>query len=293
MAEGTDKNMKQQPRSTVKVACIIGKGLSGTTLLTHILGAHSATVNVGEINNLRRMARYHKDKPCSDGIAFDKHPFWLKVIDYLKAHGISEPPKLRTSDHEVFKANNSLVFDAISNSSGGKVIIETCKNTGRVRKLNKYFHGSMLFIHLVKDPRSYALSNDKRGSNAAQILRKLFNWNLKETYYYFWMRWSGMQFIDVKYETLVTTPEKELERIMSFLGLQMEGVQLEYYKIPQPAFWGNRMMLNEKADIRLNTDYLDRISPVMWFLYTLLSLPGCLFNRYPLRRKLPALTERN
>lgn len=271
-----------------KVVCIVGKGLSGTTLFSHILGAHSSTINVGEINNLRKMALHHSGKACSDGVAFDQHPFWQEVLARLEQGGYQKPPELRAKEKRDFIRGNDLVYEALHAASNGKVIIESCKNTGRVRRLHRYFKSELYFIHLVKDPRSYALSYKKRGRSELKVISKLFNWNLKETYYYLWMRMAGLRFIDVHYEALAHSPAEEIARVMSFIGLPPESRQMEYYSVPQPVFWGNRMMLNEKAEIKLRPDYLKKISPLKWFLYTLISLPGSLLNNYPLRKKLPA-----
>src|SRR5688500_13230575 len=71
----------------IKIACIIGHGLSGSTLLTLLLGAHPEIATVGELV----IAARYKDDPiahiCSCGSPYRACPFWQAISHQMKARG--------------------------------------------------------------------------------------------------------------------------------------------------------------------------------------------------------------
>ena len=71
----------------MKIIYLLGRGRSGSTLISHVLGSQKDVLNVGELKNFWE---YHcrEDKmgrKCSDGLNLDNHPFWTKVRNELKS----------------------------------------------------------------------------------------------------------------------------------------------------------------------------------------------------------------
>ena len=88
-----------------KLIYIVSSPRAGSTLLSNILGGHSAMFNVGEltsingfINSNTRQAGFFEGK-CACGTYFLECEFWSKIIDSVAEKLEISPSKINTKVH--------------------------------------------------------------------------------------------------------------------------------------------------------------------------------------------------
>jgi hypothetical protein len=102
-------------------------------------------------------------------------------------------------------------------------------NMLRIPQLNRWFPGCRI-VHLVRDGRDACLSQIKQDFGFDDLLPCACAWREQV----WWVRNLGQvlgdRFYELRYEDLVTTPEAELRRLCSFLGIDYAPGMLEYHR---------------------------------------------------------------
>lgn len=276
----------------MKIIYLLGRGRSGSTLLSFLLGSQKNILNVGELKNFWE---YHcrEDKMggiCSDGIKLNNHPFWTEIRNELKNQLDEEFPNLKAENKTDFQKNNTAMFDAIFRVSGEKYIVDASKKFERLKKLLK-FNKNIYTIHVVRDPRAYANSIIKYNKRRIEVERKkpvnvsskVFIWGLYNLYIKFYFKIRRVKHITVSYEDLVDNPQKNLHKILNFVGYQ-NNTTINFSK-NQPVFCGNFWFLESKeTKIKKDELYKKSLTKKQFLYFTMLSFPVLLFYGYPLKR---------
>lgn len=117
------------------------------------------------------------------------------------------------------------------------------------------FYSNAKFIHIVRDPRDYALSVNKAWKK--NIERAIFKWvhgikklqRCKETH--------PNKILEIKYEDLIENPKEILKKCTEFLGLEYEE-EMQNLKKPAEKLGDARTKLVDKKN---KQKYLDKMSP--------------------------------
>lgn len=216
---------------------VVGCGRSGNTLLRSMLCAGGDIVIPPEsyvIPRLIRRFQAYNYLPwdvlssviIGEFIAYKEFYTWdLDLTSvYTKARDL--PVELRTLGNLI-----DLVYKEYAITQGRTGVRwadKTPINSLYVDKIHKVFPEAK-FIHLVRDPRATSLSYVKSGlkDNLGEAAKF---WAESNAQIEKLKKKSPEQFIFVKYEDLVTNPEKELRLLCSHVNLPFKAVMLEHWK---------------------------------------------------------------
>ena len=223
-----------------KVIYIMGCGRSGTTILTMILGNHSGFLSVGELNAFRKA--WQNNEVCSCGRRVTNCKIWHEIgrmfystnaqYEYGKmcvfqadferqraiwkqVFGIYKNQEVRDYRRYIHK-----IFWTLHELSSCKAVIDSSKSVGRALSLLRNEKVDAQIIHLVRDPRGLCYSYQK--TDVSMAVKKFHSvalyWNstnllceLLKLYY------GHKRIIRIRYEDLVFSPNKTLDRIQDFL----------------------------------------------------------------------------
>lgn len=276
----------------MKIIYLLGRGRSGSTLISHVLGSQNDVLNVGELKNFWE---YHcradkMGRKCSDGLNLDNHPFWTKVRKELKSKINNEFPNLKVKNNDEFQNYNSAMFKAINKISGDEIIVDASKKFERLKRLLKV-NNNIYTIHIVRDPRAYAFSIMKYNKRALtknikpqSVWFKVVTWSVYNLFVKLYLKISRVRHVTIIYEDFVGQPENNLNQIFNFIGKNDMSINISFSE-PQPVFGGNVWFFESKnTKIQKDELYKSALTRKQWIKYTILSFPVLLFFGYPLMR---------
>lgn len=211
---------------------IVGMPRSGTTLLSLILNNHSEIAVPPETHFFGRFAKLFKKNKLSN--IQNNLDFFLNssnVKDFNLSHQDINNIKINIlNNHEI---NNRVILDS--------VITSYCKNNnkkywgektpGHVFYLNQilfYFPESKI-IQIVRDPRDVTLSLKKVPWEKGNIIEYIRKWKLSMNMKYRCKELNKSNYLEVKYENLISNTKREIEIICRFLGIKFENDMINYH----------------------------------------------------------------
>jgi len=269
---------------------ILGSGHCGSTLLDLLLNGHSQILGLGEITVLKRYiaiangARYDvyrsSGSPSEKGrlrdwIETESHslndPFWQLVkqhyedasratLDQIAVH----PPKWKTlrswpaKDIDSWARPNETLLSCLQEVSGAGILTDASKSPHRLYLLQRSGLFNIKVVHLVRDGRAIINSYLRKYGDFGLALRR---W-VAPTVLAFYVRrqFAKANWLQVRYEELVTRPEETLNSICVFLGISFERAMLAYRGKPYFGVGGNRMVEGEEERIFLDERWKQTLS---------------------------------
>lgn len=230
-----------------RLVYIMGTARSGTTVLEILLGAAPSALNVGEIAHVYRDG-FLEDATCACGRPFSACEMWGRVRERLgwTPTEIGERERLshaldwhvgfpRTAaglrGEETWRRycrTQASVYDAISEVTGERVLVESSIYPGRALALSRCFPGRVRVVCLTRSPEG--LLHSFRKPNETEQRRKSLPGILA---YYVWvlvcvrvaLRRLGDGATAARYEELRRDPESVVSRLESRLELDLSGVR--------------------------------------------------------------------
>lgn len=211
----------QKPLNLNAPIFILGCVRSGTSLLAQMLDSHSKLNNEGELNMIHHIFQEALSISSFQGsLAEFIHHLWLdKPTDLIE--------KLQNRFQE-------LVKELGSSKMGFWAIDKMPDNALAVAFIQIIAPGAPI-IHMVRDGREVSMSSFRQNFGT-------YHWhsyNIEDGIYY----WSAinqnvkaaaqclkLNYHFLKYEDLISNPEKQLKSIFNFLNLDWEEQCLEFYK---------------------------------------------------------------
>jgi len=201
--------MRRFPRSAChdeRPVFVAGMPRSGTTLLDQIIDAHPMAAGVGELSSiehfaLRLSSAYRHELPAPDCLGPFASPDALTAI------------AAEYADICARKAPNAR-----------RIVNKALGNNRLVGLLAMLFPRTKV-IHAIRDPRDVAVSCLMGGFNNAlypwttRLDWVASAWEQSMRLMEHWKRVLDIEILEVRYERLVTHPDEEFPRIVSFLGL--------------------------------------------------------------------------
>ncbi|RME46652.1 MAG: sulfotransferase [Caldilineae bacterium] len=253
-----------------KVVFIASLEHSGSTLLDLILGGHPQLTGLGEIFLLlkpesRRLANWQTEQ-CSCGQTMDQCFFWRPIcLRLLEAQTLSLAEKYR------------LVLDAFHQTFGDEhLLVDSSKTLQALQVLHAIPDVDLKVLYLIRDVRSWVVSlRDVRKRQSAFSLRDLVRrygvragwYYLQRTAFFFTLRWYysnrklqryvqrlPVPTFQLGYEELSLYPEKMVQQISRFLGVEMTDTMLTLQNSDSHNIIGNRMRLQPEKRARVFYD---------------------------------------
>ena len=223
----------QEPILKKKLIFILSSNYSGSHFLSLMLGSHSKGVHLGELKNVYKKGGFDKCYVCQGG------------ADCELFRGIDKQDKSSLYDFLFSRAEEDVTF-----------LVDASKKPRWFRDYLDIENYDVYLIHLVRDPRALArrwlmrFSEKNIGlrerikqirKNPAKIFRLLFGDDLVVCLY----KWisqnrdiarfteeSGFPYKRVTYKDLAINTDSALRSICSWIGLEYEPAQKEYWRYP-------------------------------------------------------------
>ena len=271
-------------REPIRLIYIMGAVRSGSTLWDTILGNHPDVESVGELCNVSENG-WVSSRMCACGQTATQCPFWSEIRrEWARLTGTDDEagygalvrslekhrlwlPRLETEARNgsarvrEYSERTKALYEAIRTVSGKSVLVDSSKRPSRALLLSKIPGIDMTLVHLVRDARGVAWSEQKRLKNAVQAgLPKNYGvksvghtamlWafvNLQAS----WMRgrlpaWKSIR---LRYEDSIARPHEALERIGSLADVDYREVA-QAIAAAQPLDIGHTIAGNKHADGR-------------------------------------------
>lgn len=265
--------------STPKVIYIGGHGRSGTTIVDRVLAEVTGGFSAGEIHRFWAYG-LARDWKCSCGATLRACEFWGPVLrqSFSKA-GVSEEeiltawetvarprsllslwyPRLRSARFRrrlaLYRSFLEVLYRTVSQRSGTRVIVDSSGSPLHGYILSELDGIDVTMVHLVRDARAVAFSNQKQKPNPSApdsdatmktkpfprvaVTWMLYNFLLEEL--------EGVvgEYTLVKYEELFSQPERGFETLAGEINTESRAEEV---------FHGNK--------IRLSSEHLGQGNPV-------------------------------
>jgi hypothetical protein len=290
--------MQPKPQS-LRVVYIAGVGRSGSTVLDSVLGNHPLIQSVGELSRLSSDAWIHNFY-CSCGKRSEECPFWsavheswcginggITVQEYNKVQSEVEnfqhlPAMLReswknTRTFQVYTEQTLALLRAIQMVSGCALIVDSSKAVERAFALSLIPEIDLRIIQLVRDPRGVVWSHKKaftkdlenglpRDIRSQPAWRAALYWcrmNLESD----WLRRrvGAERSLLVRYEDFMLDTLPVLQKIGTFIGMDLEGVQHMIDDGKKLHFdhtiAGNRVRMKGELKLKYDQEWRQKLSP--------------------------------
>lgn len=266
----------------INVIFILGMGHSGTTLTDIILGSHSQITSMGAMESYERFFAAAEKERCTCGKRIIDCEFWIEVQRQIEAGGERWPVDLKAKSIS-FEKNVSTFLRTVLNVSGKSWICDSSKNGARLERYQSSACFNVFTVYVIRDPRAVAFSWQKHyglvnffrmlGKARQQFRRKVSG--IKSMPHHYILR----------YEDLVSDPEKEMRELVGRIGLRFEQRQLQFWEAQRHIFAGNGMMRRGDREIGHDIGYLEGIGFLRWLLSTLLCADLLISMKYPLSKR--------
>lgn len=315
-------------RDALHVVYIVGCGRSGSTLLERMLGAIPGFTNGGELIGLfPRVAP--EDQRCGCGQPFSTCPFWLSVgarafrgWERSVVENVAEwqrsvvrqryvpfllqpwtaPRTFRERLDEYIAAYRDL-YTAIAQESGAGVVVDASKAPAQLLALRRLVGLKISVLNLVRDPRGVAHSWNKTDVNLPHLHdreRSMRTHQPQRTA----LRWSTFQFeaallsamsprsARVRYEDLVASPRRTLERALTSIGMPAKPNWLEHVDDTAVTLGRSHGIAGSRSrftagriELQLDDEWRSNMPPTARRVVTALTFPQLLRYGYVGRRK--------
>ena len=283
---------------------LIGAGRSGTTALATFLGNNNHIITVGEMHQFFEHISEHKQ--CSCGSSLNSCELWSKVLkrlpqDYItnakeykefceKFEYHSAVPKyffnkFNKDELEKYIQINETIFEAITKEKKSKYILDSAKYIGRYLGLNKSTKMNIKTIYVVRDVRGVINSFSKSVQSPRSAINTILYWLIVNSVAEFLYRISPKRsMIKLKYEALIEEPIKELQRVETFLEVDLTDVKdkiLNDKNFDMPhIIGGNRMKENKQIKFQKDISWKRKYSTLKKLSYYILASPIMIINRF-------------
>jgi hypothetical protein len=259
----------------LSIYCVLCPSFHGATLLSLVLGNHSRVLSLGD--TVATEPTHH----CGCGALVAECPFWQQVGAGSDEHGASLPirprPELFASPRlnqaatilsaiAAFKLGKTVRFGSFAKAVDHQlavcrkfadfdVFIDGFKSISRYCALKAAGFPVRGVIHLLRDPRSFAVSSKRKHLPVEQAASE---WSAMHAAISRVTRLMGERVIQIRYEELCASPEQQLLRLQSFMQLDPEPL---LHPFPPGRHWvGNRTMRDFDGAIALRESWRDTLS---------------------------------
>jgi hypothetical protein len=228
----------------LRVIYIGGIEHNGSTFLGLALGNHPQIECVGELSQLPRLG-WAGDHMCACGQPISQCTYWCDVRETWQRM-TGEEIEVILAEERSFDRNGSLprvllenyirtpafsrysyhtrsLFEAIQQVSGKSIIVDTSKRTSRALALSMIEGIDLRLIHLVRDARGVAYSSAKPQRAIQKTPRQsAARWRtINGSLGIVRQMMKEEKSIVVRYEDFIADPQRELERIGHFSGVDL------------------------------------------------------------------------
>ncbi len=302
-----------------KVVYIAGAGRSGSTILGNVLGQIEGYTHIGEVYFIWSHGLIHNFL-CGCGLPVQACPTWIAVfkdayggMDRVDPRAMirqfkryfgsrNRPPGLnrsgsspRTYEQQALVTSLEKLYHAVGSVNRASVVVDSSKNHLQLSALSMMQNVELYVLHLVRDPRGVAYSNQKVrqriGNRKDEHMSRLTAWESsakwlsRNLYVQLMARRPGTRYQLLRYEDFIDNPRATLSRLLNWTN---ETAELSFLHeqskvdmlVHQHTIFGNpsRFQTGQQITLRLDNAWKSKLSSRDRYLTQLLTLP--LFKRF-------------
>ncbi len=242
------------------VLYIGGLGRSGSTLLNDLMAQHESVVSVGEVNRLLNRG-LEANQTCGCGKPFSECELWIDVGERLGGWDNVDSTKLLEQRQNIDRNRHSLkllapklfpqakepldgfgqwhgqMLVAARDSAGVPLVIDSTKQISTGLLLRHLDSIDLRMVHLVRDARGVAYSWTKARKKADEGDDRMMNQYPPAQIAQRWLSWNGLfasfraigiPVLRVRYEDMVSNPQKVVEDVLAFGGLPRSEIEVPF-----------------------------------------------------------------
>lgn len=275
---------------------ITSPSYSGSTLLTFLLNTHPEIATIGELKgDSMDVVNYQ----CSCGEPIGQCAFWVAVVEKMREKGetfdladkwtqcgyrvpdapftnrvvrarhrslpfelcrsvyMALSPKTRSMFKRVDQTNANFAR-TVFEITGKSVFLDSSKDAMRLKYLSRVAGLRVKAIHLVRDGRGGMLSFMKHEDLSPEIATREWLRSHLEIREVMQSLGSDQRMV-LKYEDLCSEPDKTMERVFEFAGVDPAAGEKDYRAVEHHIL-GNAMRFGNSSEIRLDTKWVRELS---------------------------------
>lgn len=275
-----------------RVIYVAGSNFCGSTLLSMILRCHPEVESLGQV--FEAPAYFETNDRCMCGHSAQSCVFWNRV---MAAVGLwnerGEPLKpasqevahrgwlhrrfgwvrrVRPPDLEAYRTMNVRLFEAASQTSGRRILVDSSKIAHRLKWLARSGADQDLdlrVIHIVRNGLG-VLSAHRRRKHLA--LRGIWSWRrrnaeaLRVAKKYFPHRW-----LRLRYEDLCRSPVATIRSVCEFVGVAYDPAMMDFRGRTQHQVGGNPARFGSEREIQLDERWREDLNSWDRWLFRVLA----------------------
>ncbi|MFW2440312.1 MAG: sulfotransferase family protein [Arenicellales bacterium] len=252
------------------IVYIHGAGHCGSTLLNLLLNAHSNVIGLSEISTLHKA--FMDNKFGSESAELSKTKFWRSILNEFEQRSgtslLEESNRFRLLDWQQYfsldpdevshiQKVDRTFFDSIAEQIDTSIICDASKFLVRLHMLVSSGLPAKV-VHLDRDGRGVTHSYLRKGHSFKNAFRR---WSIGATGYILLSHWLPKNDLHYcRYEDLARHPEKELEKICAFLGINFENEMLvDFRNTENFGICGNRMRNSKDTNILVDNSWKQQL----------------------------------
>lgn len=222
-----------------EIIFIIGRSRSGTTLLRSMLDMHQFISIPNECTFILQLSKRYKNIKNWNSYIIEKFIFDLKktwLSDNLKLDfdNLKENLKNFNQKSSFQDICKQVILNTPSATSKPDLMYVGDKNPSsslNLKTLYSIFGNDCKYIFINRDYRDQYLSLKNAGIEMQNVVVSAKRWVKAYTNFLKVSENKNSNFYDLRYEDLVTEPEKKLQEICEFLNISYDKKMLEFYNI--------------------------------------------------------------
>ena len=222
----------------VRLFFIIGRPRSGTTLLRTLLDAHPNVIVPTEypfiLNLYKRYRNINKpDKKTIDNIVTDLQKIWAFKITNIDAELLRKNLYEYEGNINYLTLCKIIILHYPAVFPKEKIILVGDKNPAyafKFKRLYTIFKNECKYIQIIRDPRDQIISLRNLKMELPFTATSAKNWTYADIAFNIIANKNKKNFMTVKYEDLVTEPEKRLKEVNDFLDIPFNCDVLKFHE---------------------------------------------------------------
>lgn len=271
----------------MKVVYIASAAHSGSTLLDLMLNAHSMGVTVGEVKQLPRFLADKVARRCTCGApSVLACPFWIEVDALVReqsgGRALIDLNIDNYRDIDACRADNRLLLEAVATVSGAGFVVDSSKDSLRLKMLLGTPGLDVLPVFLIRNPKGQILSMTRSGERKKKrpegLTRLIWTYSYQNVWIHSVLR--KRPHFRVRYEELVQNTAEILTPLMQRIGVEYEPQQRDFAVHERHNVGGNRMRRKTSNELRLDESWRKDLRFIPKVAIDIGTLPG----RYAFRK---------
>ncbi len=214
---------------------VVGSGRSGTTMLQLMLNAHPKIAMQGELHFFEDVLAL-KDEWATLSDDEDLANFFRKIPELHSLKYLPQLEKYLELTHQRMKEGgrsyedfHRYMMEVYAQQKGATRLGEKTPSNVRYMEQLLAMYPNACIIHIIRDPRAVVASMIKVPFTGNDVLSNVIKWKLDIEYSQRMKTEHASNYIEVRYEDLVSDPTLTLKNICEFIGEPYSEDMLGFY----------------------------------------------------------------